>query len=74
MPVSKQLRDAIGAHGTLYRVAKDSGVDYAIIRRFAAGERLPSLETVDRLCHFFGMQLTPPTRRPAAGAKQAKGA
>ena len=64
MAVSDQLREAIKGYGTVYAVARDSGVDQAVLGRFMRGERSLYLETADRLCEFFGMRLTRPTTRP----------
>ena len=63
--VSEQLRKAIKNYGSVYRVAKDSGVAQPVVLRFANGERGLTTATVDTLCEFFGMQLTEPTVRSA---------
>jgi len=65
MAVSDQLREAIQGYGTPYAVGRDSGVDQTMLNRFMRGERGLTLETVDRLCEFFGMRLTRPTTRPS---------
>ena len=67
MTVSKQLRRAIKAetrHKTLYQIAKESGVAWAVLSRFLTGER-PTLrsDTVDRLCDYLGLELRPMRRR-----------
>jgi len=63
MSLTQQLREAIAGSGvTLYRVAKDTGIPYAVVHRFANGERSINLETADRLAEFFGMHLTRPKR------------
>ena len=63
MSLTQQLREAIAGSGvTLYRVAKDTGIPYAVVHRFARGERGISLETADTLAEFFGMHLTRPRR------------
>lgn len=62
MAVSEQLRNAIEAATakgtTLYRIAKDSDVNWATLQRFVTGER-PELRTgtVDRLCDYLGLEL-----------------
>jgi hypothetical protein len=63
MSISEQLRAAIRNHGSQYRVAKDSGVPQPMLQRFLSGERSLHLTTVDRLCEFFGMKLSRPTRK-----------
>ncbi|MBU4270924.1 MAG: helix-turn-helix domain-containing protein [Planctomycetes bacterium] len=70
MSISEQLKEAIRAYGTLYAVAKDSGVPYSVLQRFEAGQRDVYLATADRLCEFFGMRLTQPTAK-RAGQKRA---
>ena len=49
---------------TLYRTAKESGVNYAVLHRFLSGER-PTLrlETVDRIADYLGLKLKRPTKR-----------
>jgi DNA-binding Xre family transcriptional regulator len=61
MLVSETLREAIEQYdGTYYRLAKDSGVDWAALQRFMDGTR-PNLrlETVDKLCQALGLELRP---------------
>ena len=67
MALQDQLRQAIEDSGlTLYRIAKDSGVVYQVLHRFASGERDLTLETASRLAHYFQMRLTRP-KRPKKG-------
>jgi plasmid maintenance system antidote protein VapI len=67
MTLQDQLRQAIEDSGlTLYRIAKDSGVVYQVLHRFASGERDLTLETASKLADYFGMRLTRP-RRPKKG-------
>ena len=67
MALQDQLRQAIENSGlSLYRIAKDSGVAYQVLHRFARGERDLTLETATRLADYFGMRLTRP-RRPKTG-------
>jgi hypothetical protein len=58
--VSETLRKAVLDSGkTLYRVAKDTGIDYAVMWRFAHGRsRSLDLATLDRLCTYLGLRLT----------------
>ena len=52
MSITDDLREAIERRlkrETRYRIAKDSGVDFAILSRFLSGQRSPQLDTVDRL-------------------------
>jgi DNA-binding Xre family transcriptional regulator len=67
MTVSNQLRAAIKAatkRKTLYRIAKESDVAWAVLSRFLTGER-PTLrtDTMDRLCDYLGLELRPKGRR-----------
>ncbi len=63
MTISQQLRDAIRNYGSVYAVARDSGVSQSALNRFATGERGLQLETADRLASFLGMRLTQPTTK-----------
>jgi transcriptional regulator with XRE-family HTH domain len=60
LAVSATLRRAIRDSGkTLYRVAKDSGVPYATLHRFMNGRTEVSLGSLDKLCAYLGLTLTP---------------
>jgi transcriptional regulator with XRE-family HTH domain len=58
--VSETLRKAVQDSGlSLYRMAKDTGVDYAVVWRFAHGRsRSVDLATLDRLCSYLCLELT----------------
>jgi DNA-binding Xre family transcriptional regulator len=61
MAISDQLRKAIEAReATLYRIAKDSAVDWGTLQRFLDGTR-PNIrvDTVDKLCEHLGLELRP---------------
>jgi hypothetical protein len=65
MTVSDQLRAAIkAADATLYRIAKDSDVDWGTLQRFLDGTR-PNIriETVDKVCKCLGLELRLTTTR-----------
>ena len=66
MKVSDQLRQAARDYGSVYRVAKDSGVPQPTLQRFMVGQAELSLPNVDKLCEFFGMRLTRPKRKKPA--------
>ena len=67
MTLQDQFRQAIEDSGlSLYRIAKDSGIAYQVLHRFARGERDLTLATATRLADYFGMRLTRP-RRPKSG-------
>jgi DNA-binding Xre family transcriptional regulator len=49
---------------TLYRLAKDAGLRYSTVHRFARGERLEiNLTTASRLCMALGLELKPVKRK-----------
>jgi hypothetical protein len=59
MTISDQLRSAIRARDeTLYRIAKDSGVDWGALQRFV-DRRRPNIrmDTVNKLCEYLGLEL-----------------
>ncbi len=62
MSITDQLQAAIQNYGSLYAVARDSGVSYSSLQRFMTHQRDIYLETVDRLCELFEMHLTRPKR------------
>ncbi len=65
MSISDQLRAAIDkADVTLYRIAKDSRVDWGTIQRFMDGTR-PNIriDTMERLCEYLGLELRPKKKR-----------
>jgi len=63
-PITDPLREAIqNSEETIYRIAKESGVDYAVVSRFWKGERDLQLSTADRLAKYFGLELRVRLRR-----------
>jgi len=65
MRISDQLKQAVEAYGSVYRVAKDSGIPQPTLQRFMAGQSGLSLRHVDRLCEHLDMKLTrPKCKRP----------
>lgn len=58
MTITKKLRNKIlKSKQTRYRIAVDSGVDHAVLRRFAKGERDIKLDTADRLARYFKLKV-----------------
>ena len=49
-------------YGSLYAVARDTGVPWSVLYRFVSDKRDIYMETADRLCAFFEMRLTRPKR------------
>lgn len=57
--IEQTLKRHIEASGdTLYRIGKDSGVNYSSLYRFVAGERQLSLEVAQKLATYFNLSLT----------------
>lgn len=75
MTISEILKHEIASAQSLYAVAKDTGIGYAIIHGFANGDRSVSLDTAQRLAEHFGLELTKkstdttPTKKPATKRK-----
>jgi hypothetical protein len=62
MSVSGQLLEVVRRYGSVYRVAKDSGIPQSVLQRFVAGDRGLSMQNIDKLAEFFDMHLTRPKR------------
>ncbi|HUT11509.1 MAG TPA: hypothetical protein VMY42_13495 [Thermoguttaceae bacterium] len=62
MTLSEQLRKAIRNYGSVYAVARDTGVAQSILQRFMTEERDMYISTADKLAEFFEMRLTRPKR------------
>lgn len=58
------LRRAIERDGrSLYAIAKDVGLRYSILHRFATGERTAiNIVTAEKLCDTLGLELRPARR------------
>jgi ribosome-binding protein aMBF1 (putative translation factor) len=62
------IREAMRRDGrTRYRLAKDSGVDQAVLGRFIKGERDLNLRTADKVCKALGLKLVKERRRHGKG-------
>ena len=57
--VSGQLRKALRQYGTVYQAAKDSGIPQSVLQRFVARKRGLSMESIDQLADFLGLELRP---------------
>ncbi len=56
--MSEQLRQAIEtSQYSRYRIWKETGVSQAALSRFMSGERSLTLDTVDVLADFLGLEL-----------------
>jgi plasmid maintenance system antidote protein VapI len=60
MKISERLREAIRRYDSVNSLAEDSGVSQSSLQRFVTEERGLTIENVDRLCEFFGLELTGP--------------
>jgi DNA-binding phage protein len=63
---ANQIRAAAKRYGTPYALARDSGVNSAVVGRFMKGERDVTLTTAEKLCGALGLELRP-TRQPKRG-------
>lgn len=53
------IRRAVEASGkTRYRIAKESGVSAGQLSRLVNGERGMTVETIERLADYLGLQIT----------------
>jgi len=60
IPFSGQLRQALlDSDVTLYRIGKETGVDKSVLSKFTHGKRGVSLDSIDTLCEYLGLELTP---------------
>jgi hypothetical protein len=72
--LGESLRRAMDGSGeTLYRIAKDSGVDYAIVHKFYHRERDMKLETASRIVEHLGLELRPKGKRRRARRSRSEG-
>ena len=67
-PLTEQLRQAILTSGkTRYAISKAAGVGQDTLSRFIHGERGLSMEAMDAIGQYLGLELK--TRRPARKKK-----
>lgn len=58
--ISDQVREAIKKSGkTRYEISKHTGVEQASLSRFHHKQRSISLEAVDRIGKYLGLEITP---------------
>ncbi len=58
------IRATTKARGlTAYALARDSGVNSAVVGRFLKGERDVTLTTAEKMCRALGLELRPGRRR-----------
>ena len=60
------IRDAAGRSGlSVYRIAKDAGVDQSTLNKFLNGDRDNlRLDVADRLFRFFGLRVVSQPSKP----------
>jgi len=64
MTIDKTLKRCIAESGeSLYRIAKDAGIDYATVHRFANENRDARLSVIQRLADYFDLELCPRVKR-----------
>ena len=57
------LHEAIDGSGlTMYRIAKDAGLDFSTLSRFCHGERSLKLESADKLADYFCLEVRQPKK------------
>jgi transcriptional regulator with XRE-family HTH domain len=62
--VSDRIREAIEkADVTRYRIAQETGIEESALSRFMSRERGLSMEALDALAEFFGLELQPTKTR-----------
>ena len=72
MSISEQLRKSIEESGlTLYRICKDSGVNYASVHHFVNGTRGLTLDSAEKLFVYLGWKFVPP-KKPAKRKRRKK--
>jgi hypothetical protein len=67
MSLADHIRKAASDSGlSVYRIAKDAGVDQSLLNKFLTGSRLNlRLDIADRLFRFLGLRVVPRrTRKP----------
>jgi len=58
MRVSERIREAVeAAEVTRYRIAQETGIEESALSRFLSGERGLSMEAIDTLAEYFGLEL-----------------
>jgi transcriptional regulator with XRE-family HTH domain len=64
-PLSEQLKDAIlNADVSRYRIAKETGLTEAALSRFVNGVAGLSLESIDKIGEYLGLEITTRKQQP----------
>jgi transcriptional regulator with XRE-family HTH domain len=56
---------------TLKQLSEETGIGFSYISKIERGEYIPSIETIDRMCHPLGLELKIMVN--VAGKKKTKG-
>lgn len=64
MSFSDLIRATMKADGrTMYAIARDSGVNSAVVGRFFKGERDVTLTTAEKICRILDLELRPASKK-----------
>jgi transcriptional regulator with XRE-family HTH domain len=56
--VSERIREAVeAADATRYQIAQETGIEQSALSRFVSRERGLSMEALDALAEYFGLEL-----------------
>jgi hypothetical protein len=67
MSIQEDLRDAIDeSEASLYRIAKDTEMDYSTLHRFYHGQTDARIVTADKLADYLGLRLQPIRKKGAS--------
>lgn len=73
MPITEQIREALrNSSVTRYRISKDLGVSQAQLSKFVHGKMGLSLDVLDRLADYLGLEIRPKAERAAGRAAGQK--
>jgi len=61
--LTEQLREMIQDYGTVYAVARDTGINQSVLQRFVTEQRDIYMSTADKLAEFFEVHLTKARRK-----------
>jgi len=72
--LSQQLRSHLRKCGmSTYAIAKSSGVSESVLSRFLAGERSPTLDTVDKIARVLRLELRRRGKQPKQSGRTSDG-
>ena len=63
-PMSERIKAAVEASGkSRYRIAKETGIAESALSRFMSGERGLSMQALDTLLEYLGLEVVPREER-----------